>query len=55
VVKAVLRFSFIFAGQQVTDGAWNWRRWRSLGLICRARRVRRGARRWRRLLGLQNL
>jgi len=38
----------IFAGQQVTDGAWRWRIWRSFRLVCRARRVRRGARRWRR-------
>jgi len=32
-----------------------WRGWWSLRLICRARRVRRGARRWRILLDLQNL
>jgi len=43
VEKAALRFFMIFAGQQVTDGARRWRRWRS-----RARRVRRGASRWRR-------
>ena len=43
-----LRFFMTFAGQQVTDGAKRWRRWQSLRLICRARRMRRGARRWRR-------